>query len=95
MLCLSEKVAMNKLNILLLALALVSGVSVVTVQNQSRQYFIALDKAQKQKTVLEQEYARLKFEQAKLANHQLIKVAAKEQNLRPPAQEDTQIVEVK
>lgn len=86
---------MNKLNILLLALALVSGLSVVTVQNQSRQYYIELDKAQKEKVKLEQEYARLKFEQAKLANHKLIKEAAREQNLRPPSSADTQIVEMK
>ncbi|MDO4641736.1 MAG: cell division protein FtsL [Neisseria sp.] len=86
---------MNKLNILLLLLALVSGLSVVAVQNQSRQYFIALDKAQKNKVTLDQEYARLKFEQAKLSNHKLIKAAAQNQNLRPPESGDTQIVEVK
>lgn len=85
---------MNKLNIVLLALALVSGLAVVTVQNQSRQYYIELDKAQKEKVKLDQEYARLKFEQAKRANHKLIKAAAQEQNLRPPRQEDTQMIEV-
>lgn len=85
---------MNKLNMILLALALASGLAVVTVQNQSRQYYIELDKAQKEKVSLEQDYARLKFEQAKRANHKLIKTAAQEQNLRPPKQEDTQIIEV-
>ena len=53
---------MNKLNILLLVLVSVSAFSVVTVQNQSRLHFIALDKAQKQEIKLDQDYARLKLD---------------------------------
>ena len=44
---------------------------------------------------MEQDYARLKLDQAKLANHQLIKAAAEKQNLRPPSALDTKMVEVK
>ena len=43
---------MNKLNVVLLLLALASGMAVITVQDQSREYFIALTNAQKQQTQL-------------------------------------------
>ena len=86
---------MNKLNVVLLLLALASGMAVITVQDQSREYFIALTNAQKQQTQLNDDFSRLKLEQAKLANHQLIKAAAEKQNLRPPGALDTKMVEVK
>ena len=84
---------MNKLNIVLLILAFLSGVVVVTVQDQSRRHYIALDKAQKQEQHLEQDYARLKLDQAKLANHQLIKSAADKQNLHAPSMTETRMIE--
>ena len=86
---------MNKLNVVLLLLSLASGLAVVTVQNQSRQYYIALDKAEKIKISLDQDYARLKLEQARLANHKLIKAAAEAQKLRAPSQKNKQNIEVK
>lgn len=86
---------MNKLNVILLILALLSGFAVVTVQNQSREYHIAFDKAEKKAMVLEQEYSRLKLEQAKYANHQLIKAAAEKQHLHPPLPNETKIIEMK
>lgn len=86
---------MNILNTVLLLLVLASGFAVVNVQNQSRQYFIALDKAQKQEIKLDQDYARLKLEQARLANHKLIKVAAEKQALNPPSAHNTVMVERK
>ncbi|EGV35652.1 cell division protein FtsL [Neisseria weaveri] len=85
----------NKLNVVLLLVVFGSGLGVVSVQNQSRQYYIALDKAEKQEAHLDQEYARLKLEQAKLASHKLIKQAADRQNLHPPSAADTQIIEVR
>ncbi len=78
---------------ILLIAVLGSGLAVVNVQNQSKQYFIALDKAQKQEIRLEQDFARLKLEQARLANHKLIKVAAEKQSLQPPSAGDTFMVE--
>ncbi|WP_107928473.1 cell division protein FtsL [Neisseria animaloris] len=86
---------MNKLNVILLVLALLSGLAVVTVQDQSRQYYISLDKAQKHEIQLEQDYARLKLEQAKLSNHKLIKEAAQKQKLQPPSATDTRMIEMK
>ncbi len=85
---------MNKLNVILLVAALLSGLAVVTVQDQSRQYYISLDKAEKQEVQLEQDYARLKLDQAKLSNHQLIKSAAERQNLHPPAMTETRMIQV-
>ena len=79
---------------MLLVLALLSGLAAVTVQDRSRQQFIALDKAEKQEIHLEQDYARLKLDQAKLANHQLIKSAAERQNLHPPAMTETRMIQV-
>lgn len=84
---------MNKLNLILLLAVFATGVAVVTVQNESRQHFIALDKAEKQQIKLDQDYARLKLEQARLANHKLIKVAAEKQNLQPPTSYNTVMVE--
>ncbi|WP_416191393.1 cell division protein FtsL [Neisseria sp. CCUG12390] len=84
---------MNKLNTILLVAVFLTGMAVVTIQDKSRQHFIALDKAQKQQIKLEQDYARLKLEQARLANHKLIKVAAEKQNLQPPASGNTVMVE--
>ena len=86
---------MNKLNILLLIVTLLTGLGVVTVEDQSRQYYIELDRAEKHEVELDQDYARLKLEQAKLANHQLIKAAAKQQNLHPPGNTDTKMIDLK
>ncbi|MBF0804320.1 MULTISPECIES: cell division protein FtsL [unclassified Neisseria] len=86
---------MNKLNVILLAAALLSGLAVVTVQDRSRQYYISLDKAEKHEVRLEQDYARLKLEQAKLSNHALIKEAAERQRLHPPGVSDTRMIEMK
>ncbi len=85
---------MNKLNVVLLAVALLSGLAVVTVQDQSRQHFISLDKAEKQEVQLEQDYARLKLDQARLSNHQLIKNAAERQSLHAPEMTETRMVQV-
>ncbi|WP_455934753.1 cell division protein FtsL [Neisseria sp.] len=86
---------MGKLNILLLVLVTVSAFAVVFKQNQSRLHFIELDKAQKREIQLEQDYARLKLEQARLANHKLIKVVAEKQHLLPPGAHNTAMLERK
>ena len=76
-------------------MVLASGFWVVHEQDRSRQSFMALDKAQKQEIKLDQDYARLKLNQARLANHKLIKVAAEKQNLQPPSAYNTIMVERK
>lgn len=85
---------MNKIiNIVLLLAVTGTGFSVVTVRNELSQNFIELDKAQKQESQLEQDYARLKLEQARLANHKLVKMAAEKQELQPPTSANTVMVE--
>lgn len=83
------------LNVILLVLAFMSGLAAVTVQNQSRADFIELDRANREEEQLEQEYARLKLAQAKLANHQLIKVAAEKQKMKLPELDETKIIDNK
>lgn len=85
---------MNKLNIMLLILVLLSALMVVTVQNQSRQYFVELDQAQKGENLLNDDFSRLKLQQAKLSSHQMIQHAADMQQLRPPTIAQTHMVDV-
>ncbi|MCP2041938.1 cell division protein FtsL [Neisseria sp. HSC-16F19] len=86
---------MNKLNVILLVLVLASGLAVVTVQDQARTHHIALYNAQKQQTQLDENFSKLKLEQAKRANHQLIQEAAAAQRLHPPHLDNTRIIEIK
>ncbi|EFM05329.1 cell division protein FtsL [Neisseria meningitidis ATCC 13091] len=85
--------AMNKLNFLLLLAVCVSAFSVVIQQNQYRLNFTALDKAKKQEIALEQDYAQMRLQQARLANHEAIRAAAEKQNLHPPVSGNTFMVE--
>ncbi len=86
---------MNKLNIILLAVVFASAMTVVTVKDQTRLRFSALDRAQKAEVQLEQDYARLQLAQAKLANTRLVKAAAEKQKLQPPTAADTKIITIK
>lgn len=83
---------MNKINIILLILVLASAFAVVTVQDRSRQFFIALDKAQKGESLLNEDFSRLKLAQAKLSNHQLIQDASARQSLHSPSLAETQML---
>lgn len=83
---------MNKINIILLLLVLASAFAVVTVQDRSRQFFIALDKAQKGENLLNEDFSRLKLAQARLSNHQLILDASARQGLHSPALAETQML---
>lgn len=85
---------MNKLNVLLLPLVVLSGMATITVQDRSREHFIALSNAQKQQAQLEDDYSRLKLAQAKLANHELIQQAAVVQQLQPPTLAATKMIAV-
>lgn len=84
--------AMNKLNFLLLLAVCVSAFSVVMQQNQYRLNFTALDKAKKQEIALGQDYAQMRLQQARLANHEAIRAAAEKQNLHPPVSGNTFMV---
>ncbi|OAM30869.1 MULTISPECIES: cell division protein FtsL [Eikenella] len=83
---------MNKLNILLFVLVLLSALAVVSVQDSSRESFIALEKENQRQADLEEEYRRLQWQQAKLANHDFIKDVAQKQQLQAPTMQNTKIV---
>ncbi|MDF7676711.1 cell division protein FtsL [Neisseriaceae bacterium ESL0693] len=75
---------MNKINVILLLLVLASAFAVVTVQDWSRQYFIALDKAQRDENLLDEDFSRLRLAQVRLSNRQIIQQASVTQHLQPP-----------
>ncbi|MBH5329271.1 cell division protein FtsL [Eikenella sp. S3360] len=83
---------MNKLNILLFVLVVLSALAVVSVQDSSRESFIALEKENQRQADLEEEYRRLQWQQAKLANHDFIKEAAQKQQLQAPTMQNTRII---
>ena len=56
------------------------------------QYHIELDKADKQRVMLDQEYERMRLAQAQAANLQLIKNAAESQLLRAPSINDIKLI---
>lgn len=85
---------MNKINIILLVIVMLSAFSVVTVQDWSRQYFIALDKAQRDENLLNEDFSRLRLAQARLSSRQMIQRAAVAQNLQPPALATTRMLAV-
>ena len=84
---------MNKINVILLLVVLASAFAVVTVQDRSRQFFIALDKAQKGEKLLNEDFSRLKLVQDKLSNHQMIQDAAGHQNMHLPVLAETKMLE--
>ena len=84
---------MNKVNIVLLLLVFATAFTIVTVQDRSRQFFIALDKAQKGEKLLNEDFSRLKLVQAKLSNHQMIQNAATSQNMHLPTLTETKMLE--
>ena len=51
-----------------------------------------LEKEHQRQADLEEEYRRLQWQQAKLANHSFIKEAAQQQQLQPPTMQNTKIV---
>lgn len=75
---------MNYINCILLVMALGSGFAVVTIQNQSSQYHIELNKADKQREFLDKEYERMRLAQAQAAQLQRVKEVAEQQLLRAP-----------
>lgn len=81
---------MNKLNVVLLVLTMVSAISVVTVQHRAAELFAAGERAQARRAELEREYGRLQAEQVRLANHEYIKVVSARLHLQAPTLNRTQ-----
>lgn len=83
---------MNKLNLMLLLVVMLSGLSVITIRHQTRLYYADLNKAQKMQIKLNDDFSRLRVDQAQWSNNHLIKKAANTLQLRPPGVMETVIV---
>lgn len=83
---------MNKLNVVLLILVMVSAITVVTVQHRAAELFAAGERAQERRAELEREYKHLQAEQVRLANHEYIKSVSARLNLRAPTLNRTQTI---
>ncbi len=59
----------GRVNLILMALLVVSALSLVTSQYQSRSLFIELERAQAQARQLEIEWAQLQLDQSSLGTH--------------------------
>lgn len=59
----------NRVNLVLMALLVLSALSLVTSQYQSRHLFIELERAQAQARQLEIEWAQLQLDQSSLGTH--------------------------
>lgn len=78
---------MTRLNLLLLAVAVVCALGVVNAQHRSRVLFVELEREQAVARQLEDDWGRLQLEQSTWAMHQRIETVAS-QRLRmrvPPA----------
>ena len=84
---------MNYLNVVLLLLAFVSGIAVVTQQNDIRNRHAELSRAEAEQQKLEEEFARLQLKQAELSNLRLVRQAAEKSGMVLPDASDTRVVE--
>lgn len=83
----------TRLNIILLAVAIVSAMSVVTARYQSRKLYADLQKEQKFARELEIEFGRLQLEQSTWAAHNLIEQTAVDRlKMRTPDPREVQIL---
>lgn len=77
-----------RLNLALLAIAVVCALSVVTSSHRARSLFTALEKEQSRMRDLETEWGQLQLEQSTWANHARIeKIAREKLGMRPPVAE--------
>ncbi|MBL8436772.1 MAG: cell division protein FtsL [Zoogloeaceae bacterium] len=85
---------MVRLEAMLIVLVVVSALSVVTAQHQSRQRFVALEREQARMQQLEVEYGQLQLEQSTWATHARVEKLARERlGMRPPVPGQTVVLE--
>lgn len=84
---------MFRLNLVLLAIALVCALSVVTTQHKGRKLFIELEKEKQAEKQVNIEWGRLQLEQATWAAHSRVEqVAASKLNMLPPDNKHKRVV---
>ncbi|WP_434779692.1 cell division protein FtsL [Neisseria sp. Ec49-e6-T10] len=84
---------MNKLNVFLLVLVIISAFGVVVLQDEAKKNFIALEQAQKEAKRLDEEYAQLVLVQTSLAKHAVVEELAKKQGLYAPSIDQISVIE--
>lgn len=84
---------MARLNLALLALAVVCALSVVTSQHRARKLFVELQKEQEATRQLDVEFGQLQLEQSTWAMHARVeKIASGQLGMRVPPSTRVQIV---
>lgn len=86
---------MNKLNVFLLVLVVASGVAVVTVQDKSRSYTSEIERAQRTAQLLDEQFASMQLEQARLASHANVQDLAYRLGLSVPLIQDVKEIDLK
>lgn len=84
---------MARLNLILLAIAIVCALGTVTSQHRARKLFVTLEKEQARSKQLEIEFSQLQLEASTWAMHARIeKIAAAKLNMRPPGPSRIQVI---
>ncbi|MDK2122456.1 cell division protein FtsL [Parachitinimonas caeni] len=84
---------MTRLNLLLLAVLILSALGTVTAQHKARKAFIELQKEQQLKAQLEVEWGQLQLEQSTWAMHSRVeKEATNRLNMRVPDSGHVQVI---
>ena len=81
------------INAILLALALVSGLFLINVRNQTRDSFVQLNNMQKELDEMHKEYERMQVQRVELTNTQRVRQAADKQGLEIPPVDRLKIIE--
>lgn len=85
----------TKLNVILLGLVLWSAYHVVDLNNSIKRETHAYGKAQEEEIRLNQDFAELQYEHSQAVDAKLVGAAAKEMNMREPAEHETVILHLK
>ena len=84
---------MTRLNLILLAILVVSGLLLVTSQHQARKLYVELQREQEVTKQLDIEWGQLQLEQSTWATHSRIeKIAARNLNMRVPSPARVQVI---
>ncbi|MBP6563155.1 MAG: cell division protein FtsL [Neisseriaceae bacterium] len=86
---------MNKLNVFLFVLVIASGVAVVTVQDRSRSHTSEIERAQKNAQLLDEQFASMQLEQAKLSSHANVQDLAHQLGLFVPPIQDVKEIDLR
>ena len=84
---------MARLNIILLAIVIVCGLSVVTSQHKARKLYVELQRQQEIARQLEVEWGQLQLEQSSWSTHAFVEsVASKKLHMAMPPPRDIKLV---